>query len=590
MPPSDIDVPKRRLSAILFADVHGYSALMDRDETGTYQRITQSLRLIRSLIGDYSGQVLNIAGDGVLAVFDTASEAVRFAVELQREFRNDAVWCSERDRIAFRIGINLGEIIVDEQTVHGHSVNIAARLQALAPPGGICLSENVRQALEGRAEIAIRPLGRHRLKNITGPIDVFTVEIDSAKPDTPPWLPPMQSTLLAPPNESSVAVLPLDNMTGDPSDEHLCKGISDDIITNLCRFRDLTVIARHSAFMVKDMQLPIQEIGRQLGIRYVLLGKLQRAGRRIRIAVQLVDSETGSALWADRFDGDLEEIFDFQDEVTEIIAARLALQIQAAERRRMSEAHDPDLRAYGLILRGEDLGLRFRRETNAHARRLFEQAVEVDPKFGRSYAAMSRTFNLDWRYSWSATPELSLGKAVDLAMAAINHDNLDARGYSELGYAYLYQKRHDECLAAYRRAIELNPNDADIVAEYADALVYVGEGEQSIDLMSKAMRLNPYHPDWYLWYLADAYNSLGRSEEVIETVKRMRDPSEGRRLLAANYAHLGMMDEARKHADQVMQLHPHFTVKAWAERPPYRDRTIIERYMTGLRLAGLPEE
>ena len=303
-----------------------------------------------------------------------------------------------------------------------------------------------------------------------------------------------------------------------------------------------------------------------------------------------MNADAGTALWADRFDGDLEEIFDFQDEVTETIAARLALQIRAAERRRLTEARDPDLRAYGLILRGEDLGLRFRRETNWHARRLFEQAVEVDPKFGRSYAAMSRTFNLDWRYSWSSTPEQSLGKAVDLAMSAINHDNLDARGYSELGYAYLYKKRHDESLSSYRRAIELNPNDADIMAEYADALVYVGEGEKSIELMQKAMRLNPYHPDWYLWYLADAYNSLGRSEEVIDTVKRMRDPSEGRRLLAANYAHLGMMDEARQHADEVLQLHPQFTVKAWAERPPYRDRAIIERYMDGLRQAGLPED
>jgi adenylate cyclase len=202
---------------------------------------------------------------------------------------------------------------------------------------------------------------------------------------------------------------------------------------------------------------------------------------------------------------------------------------------------------------------------------------------------MSRTFNLAWRYHWTPEPEVALDRAVDLANAAIGYDSLDARGYGELGFACLYKKRHDASLAAYERALELNPNDADIVAEFSDALVYDGQPGKAIKLMNKAMRLNPYYPDWYLWYLADAYNALQRPEDVVATVQKMRDPSEGRRLLAANYAHLGRLDEAKLHAAEVLKLHPQFTIAGWAQRPPYKDRDILEHYMDGLRKAGLPE-
>ncbi|MCG8650539.1 MAG: tetratricopeptide repeat protein, partial [Pirellulales bacterium] len=323
---------------------------------------------------------------------------------------------------------------------------------------------------------------------------------------------------------------------------------------------------------------------------YLMTGTLQRAEGSVRIHVQLIETETGRVAWAERFDGDLSEVFSFQDEVTEIIAARLAVQISAAEGRRVWRLGLPDLQAYGLVLRGQHLSLQFTRTGNLHARRLFEHATDIDPGYGRSYAAMSRTFNLEWRYAWTDSPDTSLDRAVELAAAAVNHDHFDARGYSELGYAHLYKKDHQASLAAYRRAIELNPNDADIVAEFADALVYDGEPERAIGLLEKAMRLNPFYPDWYLWYLADAYNALGRSEDVIATVEKMQNPAEGRRLLAANYAHLGMLVEAEAHAREVIRLHPQFTISGWAQRPPYKDSAILERYVDGLRKAGLPEK
>jgi tetratricopeptide (TPR) repeat protein len=243
-----------------------------------------------------------------------------------------------------------------------------------------------------------------------------------------------------------------------------------------------------------------------------------------------------------------------------------------------------------MVLRGQELTHRYRREANLHARRLFEQAAETDPGYGRPYAGMSRTFNLAWRYRWDRDPEACLDRAAELALQAIHRDGLDARGHAELGFAHLYRKEHAASLAAYEHAVELNPNDADILAEYADALTYDDQPQRALELLSRAMRLNPCYPDWYLWLLADAYYTLERPEEVIATVQRMRDPSEGRRMLAASYAHLGMLERARAEAREILVLHPDFTVADWAQRPPYKNRARLEYFLEGLRRAGLPEE
>jgi tetratricopeptide (TPR) repeat protein len=267
----------------------------------------------------------------------------------------------------------------------------------------------------------------------------------------------------------------------------------------------------------------------------------------------------------------------------------LEIQIAAAELRRLQRLRAPDLDAYGMVLRGLDLSHRYRRDATLHARNLFELAAQTDPDYGRPYSGMSRTFNLAWRYRWAEHPEACLDRAIELAAEALERDSLDAKGYAELGFAHLYRKEHEASLDAYSRAVDLNPNDADILAEYADALTYDGAPERGLEVINRALRLNPYYPDWYLWYLADAYNALGRAEDVISTVRRMRNPSEGRRLLAANYAHLGRLDEARAEAREVLRLHPGFTIADWAQRPPYKHREPLERYIEGMRRAGLPE-
>jgi adenylate cyclase len=590
MVPEPPAAPRRQLSAILFADVHGYSRLMAKNEERTYQRLTQSLRLIRTLMADYGGQFVRTAGDGVLALFETASQALAFAIAIQREFRNDTVWNTDGDPIVFRIGINLGEVLIGEADIQGHSVNVAARIQALARPGGICITEAVRRAVQDTLGIEMRHLGPQSLKNLTEPVEVFAIEVNGAErtmsvPTAMPHLPDLPS--LVPANEVWIAVLPLDNMSGDPRDHHLCDGITRDIITNLSRFRDLAVIAPHSSFLFRNLHLAPEAIGQQLGVRYLFKGGLERAGIKLRIRAQLTQADGGRVLWSERFDGDLGDVFVFQDDLTDMIASRLAVQISAAERRRALARAPSELRAYGLVLRGQELSWHLRREPNLHARRLFEQAAEIAPEYGRTYSAMSRTFLHEWRYAWTASPEACLDKAMELAGEAINHDNLDARGYSELGFGHLYKKQHDASVAAYERAIELNPNDADILAEMSLSLSYSDQVQRSVQLMKRAMRLNPYFPDWYLWYLGNAYFTMGDYRETVQTLNKMRDKSEAHRLLASSYALLGRIREARYHASQVLAVQPDFSIEHWRKVPPDKDTATLELFLKGLRKAGL---
>jgi adenylate cyclase len=587
MSAADVQPPHRQLSAILFADVHGYARLMSTAEQQTYERVTRSIRLIRSLIGDYGGNVVQTSGDAVLALFESASQALSFALAIQREFRNDAVWNPNGESIAFRIGINLGEVIVGDGNVHGHSVNVAARIQGLAQPGGICISEVVRRAVRDTLGVEIRPLGPQILKNIAEPVEVFAIEVNGPQitPQVTPRPESPRSFVL--PDEASIVVLPLDNMSGDPSDHHLCDGITRDIITNLSRFRDLLVIAPHSAFLFKRLDLPAQEMKRHLGVRYQFTGGLERKDSRLRIRAQLTEIGTDRVLWAERFDSDLGDLFAFQDEVTAIIAARLALQISAAERRRTLAAQTPDLHAYGMILRGQHLSFQFKKEANLYARRLFEHAAEIDPRYGRAYSGLSRTFNLAWRYRWADAPEQCLDRAVELAGQAIEFDNLDARGYSELGLAYLFKRRHDEALAAYEHAHELNPNDADILAEMAHSLSCAGDAQRAVQLLERAMRLNPYSPDWYLWNLGEVYFDLGDYDKTVRTLNRMKDKSEAHRLLAASYALLDRMDEAKDHAQRLLAVHPDFSIAHWRTVPPDKYPEALERFFIGLQKAGL---
>jgi len=575
----------------MFADIEGYSRLVDQGEERNYERITRSIELFRELISDYGGEVSNVAGDGILAVFDSASRAINFAVTFQNELKNAAVWNTKDDPIAFRIGISLGELKESEEGLYGHSVNVAARIQALAKPGGVCISELTKMAVHDWTALKLHTLGKQQLKNIEQPVEVFSVDVTDVenkpsvavklKPAVPPRL--MRSDVKA----ASVAVLPFLNQTANASDEHFCEGLTDDVISSLCRFRDLIVIARRSVEPYRDRKTAPDKIGRDLGVRYLLDGEVQRNDSRLRARVRLTEAASGVAIWSERYDGEISDIFDFQDDITAQIASLLAIQITETERRRMLSSRQPDLRAYGLILRGQDLIAWYRQETNAHARRLFEQAIDLDPIYSRAYAAASRTFNLDWRYAWATDPAASLDHAVDLASLAIGFDEFDARGFGEQGYALLYKKQHEESLAAYERALQLNPNDADLLAEMGDALGYCRESERAVELLERAIRLNPYYPDWYLWYLGDVHFYAGDYRKVVATLNRMRDKSEARRLLTASHVLLGEEDEAKRQAAKLLEKHPNFSLEHWRDVPPNKFAEDNEIYVDALKRAGL---
>jgi TolB-like protein/class 3 adenylate cyclase len=588
MPGAPDIVPQRRRAALLFADIAGYSRSMQRDELGTWQRVQQAIELLRVLVEDYGGRLVDTAGDGVFAVFDSAPLALRFALAAQREFRDQAVWSVAGERLAFRIGIHEGEVLVAGARVAGHHVNVAARIEALAPPGGICVTGPVRRAVGGEEGLAFRSLGLARLRHIEEPLEVFAVEdaAGAAAPAEPPAEPAGERAAL-PLDLASVVVLPIVPLSGDPADRHLVDGLTADLIGHLSRFRDLFVVARHTAFRFRDTGEDPATVARRLGVRYVLTGSLRRSGPRIRLEIGLDDVGSGRALWRERYEGRLDDIFAFEDDVVTTLAARLAVRITEQEKRRALSRPPGELRAYGLVLRGWELTLTWRRAETLHARRLFTRARELDPEYGRAWVGLSRTFNISWRYRFEEDPAACLEQAVGLAREAIACDPLDARGFAELGFAELYRKHHEAALAAYREARELNPNDADIMVETADALVYTGEAERAIGLIGRAMAHNPYHPDWYLWVLADARFTLGDYEGTLEALARMRDPSQAHRMAAAACALLGRMEEARVHACAVKRVQPDFSIEQWRQVPPYRDPEPLERFVAGLRLAGL---
>jgi TolB-like protein len=388
-------------------------------------------------------------------------------------------------------------------------------------------------------------------------------------------------------NECSIALLPLQNLSRSPEDEPLCAGITGDIIHNLARFRDLTVIAQHSGLQAQALALAPSQIAEKLGVRYLLMGDLRRDGDRLELHARLLETESEHIIWSAKYDGPLGDVFAFQDEVTEVIAANLAAEIRAAAWRRAVDSAPAELSAYGLLLRGQYLTHRYQRAANLEARVLFERARQLDPGYGRSYASLSRTLNLDWRYAWSDDPGGSLDRALELAELAIQYDPLDARGHAEVGFACLYRKQHHASLIAYERAIELNPNDADILAEMGDALGYIGQNELALALLDRAMRLNPLYPDWYLWLLGGVYFNVCDYRRAIDTLEGMRDLSEAHRMLASGYAHLRRMEEARHHAAQVLKVHPNFSIDHWREVPPFKDQEPLELLIDGMRKAGL---
>ncbi|MEX3011164.1 adenylate/guanylate cyclase domain-containing protein [Hoeflea sp. TYP-13] len=582
---------RRRLTAILFADMVGYSRMMADDELATTVAIKSCIEMFSALAGDFSGKVIGTAGDGVFLVFDSAVDAVAFAVEIQNRIKKQNEGVSKDKQTIFRIGINLGEIIIDDLDLHGDSINIASRIEAFAQPGRVCISGAVHDQVSNKLSFGYEYLGAQEFKNISELVDVFQVHEDPAGATLTTGLRrPARANESARDGSSkdqSIVVLPFGFQGNDPSESWFADGLAEDVTTNLSRFHDFFVIARGSAYVYNDRSIAPKEVARELGVRYVVDGSVRKAGPRIRVALQLLDAQSDRTIWGEQYNREIEDIFDLQDEITQVIVSATAAQIEASELDRFRQQPPASLAAYGFVLQGQSHIFRYTKEEVQRARDLYNSALDLDPHYARALAAKSRTLNIDWRYDWTDRPDRALDDALSLARQAVEYDNTDARGFGELGFAHLYRKEHEAAISAYERALRLNPNDADLMSDMADALAHTGRSEEAIELLHKAMRLNPFYPDQYIWHLGGAFFNLERYEDAIRTIQTMQNPTEGRRLLAASYGNLGREAEARAEAQKVLEAHPNFSVDAWAAVQPDKYEEDVVRFVEGLKRAGL---
>lgn len=582
---------KRRLLAIVIADVVNFCGMMSVAEVGTTIAVKKRLDLIRSKIRNFHGEIRGSAGDNAFMIFDSAVDAVTFAVEMQKCFAAENEDLPEGEHILFRFGINLGEVLIKGNEITGESVNIAARIEAFARPGHICISGAAYEHVSNKMHYGYEYLGGQEFENVGKTVEIFQVHED---PTSATMTPGLRRTASEPAEakdrtfaDQSIVVLPFGFQGSDQADSWFADGLTETVTTSLSRFHEFFVIARGSAYIYADRSHSSKQAAQELGVRYAVDGTVRKAGSRIRITLQLLDALQDRTIWGEQYNRNIEDLFDLQDEITQVIVSATAAQIEASERERIRLLPPANLAAYGFVLQGQQHIFRYTRGEVREARKFYDFALESDARYARAHAAKSRTFNLDWRYDWAEMPETALDDALNLAQTAIELDKSDARGFGELGFAHLYRKEHEPAINAYDRALSLNPNDADLMSDMADALAHSGRSEEAVDLLQKAMRLNPFYPDQYIWHLGGAYFNLKRYEDAIRTIRTMQNPTEGRRILAASYGHRGRKAEARAEAEHVLKAHPNISVDHWAAVQPDKFHDDVQHFVDGLKRAGL---
>ncbi len=580
----------RRLAAILAADVVGYSRLVGADEDGTLAHL-KALReeVIDPAIARHEGRIVKTMGDGVLVEFPSVVDAVRNAVEVQRAVAAREADEPEDRRIAFRVGINLGDIVIDGDDILGDGVNVAARLEKLAEPGGICLSAAVFDQIKGRVDFECEDLGEQRLKNIAEPVRAFRVVLDGDRREKAKA---RQASDTDSHRKPSIAVLPFDNMSGDPEQEFLADGLAEDIITALSKLSELFVIARNSSFAYKGKSPDIRRVAEELGVQTILEGSVRKAGNRVRITAQLIEAATGHHLWAERYDRDLADIFDLQDEITGEVVTALQVQLTEGEQVAIRRRQTKNVTAWESYARGLTLLRRFNRQDNAQARDLLERAVELDPNFAVAWSLLAWTHYNDVRFGWTDSAD-ALEKADEYAKRSLALDDKQPDTHAVIGILALIRRRYEDALFYGERAVELGPNTADCYAVLAMTLVYCNRPEEALGRVERAMRLSPFYPDYYLGIAGLTYRLLGRFDEAIaadkERLARNPDNIFSDFRLAAVYEETGRHDEARFHIAQALHKHPHLTLRQIRISEVYRDEAQLDAYLDLLRTAGMPE-
>ena len=588
------DLLPRKLAAILYADVAGYSRLTGEDEDATHRILSEYLDLISTIIESHHGHVKHYAGDAVLAKFDAVVDAMSTAVTIQDELkiRNENV--PDNRKIQFRIGVNLGDVIEDRGDIYGDGVNIAARLESLAKPGGICISDAVRSAVGKRLDLDYEDMGEQEVKNISEPVRAYKVmitggqapeAIESVKPE------------LELPDKPSIAVLPFQNMSGDSEQEFFADGMAEEIITALSQYRWFFVIARNSSFTYKDRAVDVTKVGKELGVQYVLEGSVRKAGNRVRVTAQLIDAMTGSHIWAERYDRELDDIFALQDEITETIVASIEPELGAFERERVRRKPPENLDAWGSFQRGLWHFFTYQtRDGLAEAKRQFQRACKLDPGFATAYAELAWTHIADIHRGFANDPERSLEQAAAAAEKALALDARDPVAHFAVGRVHIFKHAHDNGIAEMETALDLNPNSDRAHYCLGLALLYAGRPDESIPHLESAIRLNPRSPISWAYYdvLGRAFFNLGNYEEAAVCLNKATQQPNASFLpfthSAATLGHLGRIDEARRMLAEGKKRQPDFSADTVESTVGvYGQYSGADQIIDGLRKAGLPE-
>jgi adenylate cyclase len=586
---------ERRLAAILAADVVGYSRLMERDEEGTLVAL-KALRseLFDPTIAEHKGRIVKLMGDGALVEFTSAVDAVQCAVAIQRTMHRRNVDLPTDRSLEFRIGINLGDVIVEGEDLYGDGVNIAARLEALAEPGGIYVSEVVHQSIGSKLDLDFEDLGEHQVKNIARAVHVFRVRF-AAEAVKPEQADVGAEARLAIPHKPSIAVLSFTNMSGDPEQEFLSDGISEDIITALSKIRWFFVIARNTTFTYKGRAVDVKQVAEELGVRYVLEGSVRKAGNRVRVTAQLIDATTGNHVWAERYDRDLSDIFALQDEMTQTIVGAIEPELGNVERERARRKPPDSLDAWSCYQRGLWHLYRFTKADNDEAEQMFQRAAELDPGFSGAFMGLATVGYWNVLFGHAESPEETLADAFAAARTAVSLDDKDAMAHWALGRVYTQMGESEAAVAELETALAINPSFAHAHFSLGWALVLAGRMEEAVPRFDQALRLNPHDPSlWtFLTGRAIALLLLHRYAEAADDARHSaRQPSANFlawAMLASALGHLGEADEARVALEHIYQLRPDFSGPLMGRLLRFRNETERACFLDGLRKAGLPD-
>jgi adenylate cyclase len=591
-----VDAVERRLAAIFSADVVGYSRLMAKDEVGTLQTLKAHLDLMRGLIRQHGGRVVDAVGDNLLAEFPSAVDAVACAAEVQRQLEARNTDLPPARRMLFRIGINLGDLIVESDRIVGDGVNVAARIQALAEPGGISISGTVFDQVEGKLAVEFEDRGEQTVKNIPKPVRLFQVKL--TPPDSTPSADDPRTAAAKGWSVSgfagrhAIAVLPFDNLSGDPEQEYFADGIAEDLITRLSTSRLFPVIARNSSFVYKGKAVDVKRVSEELGVRYVVEGSVRKAGNRVRVSAQLIDATTGHHVWAERYDRELRDIFALQDEITETIVASAGPALSRAEIRRAMRRAPQNLDAWDCVQRALWHLFRYTKDDTVSAQSWLRRAIELHPEAAGAFSLLAISHLHEILYQWCESPAEASAEALRAAEKSVALDEDDPKALTMLGFACSMTGQYERAIAVLERAIELDPSSGLAHWALGAALTTLGRPDDAIPMIEKACRLSPHDP-WmheFLFNLGAAHFLAGRYEEAVvfanQSLQRKSDQPGVYRLLAASYGHLERSEEARAALDALLRLVPDLSA---AHLRRFLPPLVVERYVEGLRKAGWNE-